>query len=100
MRTVILSKRASVKLEKLLHYLETEWSVKVKQDFINKLDKSLDLIKQNPESYEKSNLKKGLHRCVITRQTTIFYQHSSISIKVIAIFDTRMNPKKLKTETK
>ncbi len=100
MRTVILSKRASIKLEKLLHYLETEWSEKVKQDFINKLDKSLELIKQYPESSEKSKLKKGLHRCVITRQTTLFYQHDSTLIKVITIFDTRMNPKKLKIKSK
>ena len=41
MRKVILSKRASHKLEKLLEYLESEWSLKVKNDFIVKLDKSL-----------------------------------------------------------
>jgi plasmid stabilization system protein ParE len=44
MRTVVLSKKASQKLEALLEYFETEWSAKVKEDFIGKLDKSLDLI--------------------------------------------------------
>jgi plasmid stabilization system protein ParE len=48
MRTVVLSKKASQKLEELLEYLETEWSAKVKEDFIVKLDKSLYLIKQFP----------------------------------------------------
>jgi len=55
---------------------------------------------ENPKSPEKSDLKQDLHRCVITKQTTIFYQFNSTSINVITIFDTRMNPKKLKTETK
>lgn len=35
-REIHLSVRASQKLEKLLTFLETEWSVKVKKDFILK----------------------------------------------------------------
>ena len=41
MRKIILSKRASEKLDELLDYLEREWSTKVKLNFINKFDKSL-----------------------------------------------------------
>jgi plasmid stabilization system protein ParE len=100
MRSVILSKRAFTNLEKLINYLETDWSEKAKQDFIEKLDKSLDIIKKYPESTEKSDLKKGLHRCVVTKQTTLYYQFNSTTIKVITLFDTRMNPKRLKTRTK
>ena len=98
MRKVILSKRASSKIEKLLHFLEHEWSEKAKHDFIRKLDKSLELIKKYPESTEKSNLKKGLHRCVVTRQTTIYYQFDASTVKVVTLFDTRMNPDRLKDE--
>ena len=98
MRKIILSKRAAVKLEKLLDYLETQWSEKAKHDFIQKLDKSLDLIKEYPESNEKSSIKKDLYRCVITRQTTLYYQYNTNAIKVIALFDSRMNPGKIKTE--
>lgn len=98
MRKVRLSRKASQKLENLLQYLETQWSEKVKQDFIKKLDKSLNLIQQYPEIYEKSDLKKGLYRCVVTKQTSIYYQYSKTLIKVIAIFDTRMDPQKLQSE--
>ena len=38
MRKIILSKRASNRLNQLLEYLETEWSLKVKNDFIKKLE--------------------------------------------------------------
>ena len=38
MREIILSRIAAVKLEKLLNYLEAEWSSRVKQNFIQKLD--------------------------------------------------------------
>ncbi|MFW5663858.1 MAG: type II toxin-antitoxin system RelE/ParE family toxin [Bacteroidota bacterium] len=100
MRKVTLSKRASVKLEKLLVYLENEWTEKVKHDFIKILDKNFDRIITYPKSNEKSALKKGLYRCVVTRQTTLFYQFDASSIKVVALFDTRMDPRKIKQEVR
>jgi plasmid stabilization system protein ParE len=33
MRDIVLSKRAAQKLEKLLEYLETEWSERVKNNY-------------------------------------------------------------------
>ena len=62
MREVVLSKRASEKLENLLNYLETQWSEKLKQNFIIKFDDSVKAISLFLESTEKSDLKKGLHR--------------------------------------
>ncbi len=98
MRRVVLSKLASKKLEKLLNYLEKEWSVKAKNDFIKKLDHSFEMIKKLPESTEESNAKKGLRKCVISKQTTAYFQFNSETIKIVTIFDNRMNPKKLKNE--
>ena len=98
MRKIILSKRAATKLKKLLEYLESEWSIKVKNDFIKKLDRSFNLIKEFPESTEESILKKGLRKCVISKQTTAYFQFDSDSIKIVTIFDNRMNPKKLNKE--
>lgn len=98
MRRIELSKRASRKLEKLLEYLENEWSKKVKDEFIEKLDKSFEQIRKYPESTVKSDLKKGLHMCVVTKQTSIFYYFDSKKIKVATIFDNRMDPNKLNEE--
>ena len=98
MRKVILSKQASNKLERLLDYLQTEWSEKTKQDFIKKFDNSAKFIASFPKATEKSDLKKGLHHCVVTEQTTIYYQFNSLEIQIVTIFDTRMNPKRLKQE--
>jgi len=98
MREVVLSKRAAGKLEKLLNYLETQWSEGVKKKFIKKFDDSVKAITVFPESTEKSNLKKGLHRCVVTKQTTFYYQFNDFEIQIITIFDTRMSPELLKRE--
>jgi hypothetical protein len=37
MRRVVLSKRASIKLGKLLEYLENDWSLKEKKYFLKKV---------------------------------------------------------------
>ena len=97
-RKIVLSKRASRKLEKLLEYIETEWSTRIKNNFIKKLDRSLQIIKEKPESSPKSDRVSGLHKCVVTKQTTIYYKFDSKKLYVVTIFDTRQDPKKLNKE--
>ncbi|WP_290696654.1 type II toxin-antitoxin system RelE/ParE family toxin [Lacinutrix sp.] len=97
-RTVIISKTAEKKLEKLFEFLLEKWSQKVKSDFIKKLDKNINLIKNNPEGFPESENKVGLHKCVITKQTTLFYRYTFEKITIVTVFDTRQNPNKLKKE--
>ena len=77
MREIVLSKRATQKLDQLFHQLKTF-----------------------PEIAQKTSLIKGLHRLIITKQTTIYYRFDKKHIKIATIFDTRMDPKKLKKEVK
>ena len=100
MRSIRLSKIATKKLESLLEYLEVEWSEKVKLNFIDKLDKSLKQISKYPLSYEKSQIKSGLHRCLVSKHTTLYYTFDTKKVYIVTIFDNRMNPEKLKQETK
>lgn len=99
-REIKLSKRTMRKLDSLLVYLEEEWSIKVKHEFVLKLDKSLKQIQKLPDSFPESEKIRGLRKCVLTKQTTVFYKYSETTIDVITIFDNRQNPKSLKKETK
>lgn len=47
-RKIKLSRRSLNKLEELLDYLEKEWSLKVKEEFIEKFDKAVKIIRNNP----------------------------------------------------
>jgi len=94
-RKVIITKTAENKLNKLFEYLLTEWNQKVKSDFIKKLDKNIETIQKTPEIFPESENKIGLYKCVITKQTTLFYRFNSKRIVIVTIFDTRQNPKKL-----
>jgi len=97
-RTVIISHTAEKKLEQLFDFLEEKWSIRVKNDFIRKLDKSIKAIKLFPDSFPESEKEKGLRKCVITKQTTLYYRFNSTTINVITIFDTRQNPDNLKRD--
>ena len=92
MRTVKLSERASVKLEKLLVYLETEWSYKVKSDFVKKLDKAVKRIQKYPESCQQTEFIKGLHKLVVTKQTSIYYRFDSKICILLQFLTTEWNP--------
>lgn len=97
---MILSKRASKKLNKLIEYFESEWSLKVKKDFIIKLDKALKQVQKYPDSCQQTDFVKGLHMLVVTKQISVFYRFDSKSITIVTVFDNRMNPEKLKKEIK
>jgi plasmid stabilization system protein ParE len=97
-RKVIISKTAEKKLNSLFKYLLENWSAKVKSNFIKKLDHNIDHIKSEPESFPESQKDLGLRKCVITKQTTLYYRFDSDQIKIVTIFDTRQNPKKLKKD--
>lgn len=97
-RKVIISKTAEKKLHKLFEYLITEWSVTVKSEFVKKLDSSIEIIKNQPEIFPESKKANGLRKCVITKQTTLYYRYNSKQINIVTLFDTRQNPNKLDKE--
>ena len=95
-RNIVFSNYAENSLIKLIDYLEKKWSIKVKNEFISKLDKTTSIIQNEPEIFPKSKKKKNIHRGVITKQTTIYYRFSNTEIRVLALFDTRKNPTEIK----
>jgi len=97
-RKVVISKTAERKLQKLFDYLIAEWSAKVKSDFVEKLDSSIEVIRNQPEIFPESKKGKNLRKCVITKQTTLYYRFNSKQINIVTIFDTRQNPDRLNKE--
>lgn len=97
-RKVVISKTAEKKLDHLFDYLIRNWSITVKNEFVEKLDSAIEIIKNQPEIFPESKKGKGLRKCVITKQTTLYYRYNSEQINVVSIFDTRQNPNKLDKE--
>ena len=96
---IYLSPRAKIRLENILDYLINNWSVKTKDNFLSKLDRTISLIQTSPKLFPKSNI-ENIRKAVITKQITLFYIINKDTIEIITLFDTRQNPKKLESEFK
>ena len=96
---MLITRKASIRLEELLSWLENEWSVKVKYDFIEKFEKAVFLIQKFPEIAPKSKEIPNLHKYILSKQTSLYYRVDKKSITIITVFDNRMNPDKLQNLT-
>lgn len=99
-RSIIFSKNAEKSLFELFEYLEIKWSKRIKNKFISNLDKVIYLIQSEPEIFPKSQFNKKIHKCVITKQSTLFYKFNNKRVEIIAFFDTRQDPNKIKKDIK
>ncbi len=81
---------------KLLDYLADKWGNKTINKFNNRLQSVLKLISDRPDLYPSSGKKKQVSRCVISKQTSLYYQIKKDKIELITMFDNRQNPKKKK----
>mgnify|MGYP006450159441 FL=1 len=87
-----------MKLENLSGHLLKNRSKKVKDDFVAKLDHCIELIRTQPEIFPESIKGKQLRRCVITKQTTMYYRFNSKRINIVTLFDTRQDPNELQSQ--
>ena len=92
---IIISRNAEKKTAALFEYLELKWSERVRIAFAKKLYKAIKVIQSHPESSPKSEVNPNLHFCVVTKQTTIYYEFSDKQIRILSIFDTRQKPLKI-----
>ena len=97
-RKVRISQKAEERLEKLFSYLLHEWSYKAKSDFVKKLDKNVQIIKQQPEIFPESVKKPGIRKCLITKHTPLYYEFDDEEIYILTVFDTRQDPKKIERD--
>jgi plasmid stabilization system protein ParE len=90
---VTISSRAEANLDVIIAYLESEWPLKVKVNFINALKEKIRFISQNPLMYQASKKRKLIRRCIINQHNVMYYKIKKNEVEIITIQDTRSNPK-------
>ncbi len=95
---IYLSPLAEFKLTRLLAYLEEEWSNHTKNKFLVKLKERIKQISTYPNSYPETEEIKGVFRCVVTNQTSLYYRFNGDEIEIITITDNRQDPDKILKE--
>jgi plasmid stabilization system protein ParE len=93
---ILWSEQALTDLQNILDYLTENWTQRELKNFSQRLDKRINLIRHYPNLFPSSSTKKSIRRSVLTKHTTIYYQVQTQTLKIVTLFDTRQNPKKLK----
>jgi plasmid stabilization system protein ParE len=94
-KKVIFSLEANVRLKNIVYYLIDKWSAKHANKFLILLDNKIKNIQLFPQSYPKIRHKDKIHKCVITKQISLYYRIKQDYIEVITLFDSRQDEKKL-----
>lgn len=87
---------AEKQLDRILAYLETNWSEKEIKQFFEKLEEGIETIRVTPEQQKKSIRKRHSYEYQLSPQTTIFYTFDSKKATILLLWSNRMNPKNLK----
>jgi plasmid stabilization system protein ParE len=93
---IIWTNRALSNLKNVVNYLEENWTKKEIQKFARLLDLQLNRLVINPLHFPESNKYKKIRKSVLNRQISIYYKINNFEIQIIALFDNRQNPNKLK----
>ena len=91
---IIVKKRFTNKVQKVLTYLEGEWSHKVAVEFLVKIDRRIDLLTKQPYVGAPSTKVKDIRGLLITRHNRIYYKIKDDKVVILNMYDTRINPKK------
>lgn len=91
---IIVKKRFTNKVQKVLAYLEKEWSHKVAADFLIKIDRRFALLTKQPTIGKPSSKIKKIRGLLITRHNKLYYTIEDDKVIILNMYDTRINPKK------
>ncbi len=91
MMSVYLSQTAYDQLHELLDYLEANWSSTVSDNFLNKLERTMEVISNMPYSFPAADKFPGLRKCVVTSQTIAYYRIDVVrkEVEILAVIDSR-----------
>lgn len=91
---IIVKKRFTSKVTKVLAYLEKEWSQKVASEFLLKIDRRIELLAKQPYVGAPSAKVKDVRGLLITRHNRLYYKIKGEKVIILNMYDTRMNPKR------
>lgn len=89
---VIVTASAEADLQKIIEFLEEQWSLEITIQFINRYYQKLDLIESMPGVGFLSQKSPRVRKVKTNKYNVICYEIDSTEITILRILDTRSNP--------
>lgn len=93
-KKIVWTFRATKSFEKILDYLQLNWTDKEIQNLVNSTNSVLNLLKSNRVKFRSSGKRPNEHEVLITKHNLLIYRIGKNHIELIMFFDTRRHPKK------
>ncbi|WP_035650518.1 type II toxin-antitoxin system RelE/ParE family toxin [Flavobacterium sp. ASV13] len=78
-----------------IDYLEAEWSEKVAQNFIDKVNTTIELLKNDNILFIKTNY-KSVYKIVITKHISLYYRIENTNLELLRFWNTFQDTEKFK----
>jgi len=92
---VILTPTADRNFSNIVGYLTKNWGIKVANNFIDRFEHVVFLLAEDPRMFQLLDKTKKVQKCIVTKHNVLYFKETDKVIKIITIFDTRQDPKKL-----
>jgi plasmid stabilization system protein ParE len=93
---VVWTQEAKDSFNENVFFLEREWNEAAIENFIERTDQCIAAIEKHPLLYPVINKKKGTHKCLITKQVSLYYRCRGNTVELITFRNNYRNPKNLK----
>jgi len=93
-KKIVWTKRANIKFNRIIDYLEQDWGPNVTQNFVKKVYGIIDLISDQPDLGTVENHEKKIRGFSLTKHNRLFYRVTDKEIILLNFFDTRSGHKR------
>lgn len=94
-KKIIWSTKADHSFDRIIKYLQKEWTQKEIEKLILNTQKVLRQIESGSIKF-KSSGKKDIHEVLVTKHNLLIYRIKKNQIELLVFYDTRQHPKKKK----
>ena len=91
---IVWTKDAEEKFDKIVSFLENEYSAKTAERFVKRINVKIDLLKLYPEIGRPSQKAKDVRMLSIHKHYRMFYRVKDNYVGIIDFFNTKQDPKK------
>ncbi|MRX68018.1 ParE toxin of type II toxin-antitoxin system, parDE [Flavobacterium resistens] len=78
-----------------IDYLEAEWSEKIALSFIEKVNTTIELLKNDNVLFLKTNY-KNVYKIVITKHISLYYRIENTNLELLRFWNTFQDTEKFK----
>ncbi len=93
-RSLNYSKRVLQQIKETLAYIDENLTSKGADDLLEQIEEKMKRAKSHPEAGKFSSKNRNIRYILIGRHRRLYYRYSDRRVTVLALFDTRQDPRK------